>query len=100
MSKQYEISEKDVDVMLRHLELTDPKNATRERDVVFRALANFSIVSSDIRCSPRSSRAIVFAGTPDFSPRPACVSSASLRSCRSLLPISLDLLSVIICRVV
>lgn len=31
MSKQYEISEKDVDVMLRHLELTDPENATRER---------------------------------------------------------------------
>ncbi len=30
MEKPYEISEEDIDVMLKHLEFTDPKNATRE----------------------------------------------------------------------
>ena len=30
MAKDYEISEEDIDVMLRNLEFDDPKNATRE----------------------------------------------------------------------
>jgi hypothetical protein len=30
MTKQYEISDEDVDAMVRHLKFTDPKNATRE----------------------------------------------------------------------
>ena len=30
MVKDYEISEEDIDVMLKNLEFSDPKNATRE----------------------------------------------------------------------
>lgn len=30
MSKQYQISDEDVDAMLKHLTFTDPENATRE----------------------------------------------------------------------
>ncbi len=30
MTKQYEISDEDVDAMVRHLKFSDPKNATRE----------------------------------------------------------------------
>lgn len=30
MAKDYQISEEDIDVMLKNLEFSDPKNATRE----------------------------------------------------------------------
>ena len=31
MAKQYQISDEDIDAMLKHLEFTDPKNATRKQ---------------------------------------------------------------------
>jgi hypothetical protein len=31
MTERYEISDEDIDAMLRHLKFTDPENATREQ---------------------------------------------------------------------